>query len=181
MNCYISNLLGAVVYPGENSIFFYGGIFSQWHQRAFWVDPLFSFVSSAEEAMMLSKALLFDDRTCFELIRKASGDPKEQKRLGRLVRNYDEAKWAKERLKIVTNINYAKFSSNEDLKELLLLTASRELVEASPVDRIWGIGMGLDNPNLLNRMLWGQNLLGKAIVDARALIIDDEFKKGAKE
>lgn len=177
MNGFKSKLLGAVIYPGENAIFFYGGIFSQWYQRAFWVDTLFSFVSSAEEAMMLSKALLFDDQTSFNLIRKASGNPKEQKRLGRLVKNYDEAKWAEERLKIVTNINYDKFSKNEDLKELLLLTASMEIVEASPVDRIWGIGMCLGDPNLLDRKLWGQNLLGKAIVTARALIFDDEYKK----
>ena len=97
-----------------------------------------------------------------------------------MVKNYDEAKWAEERFRAVTEINYDKFSQNKDLKELLLLTASMELIEASPVDRIWGIGMGLDNPNLLNRMLWGQNLLGKAIVDARVSILDNEFKKDSK-
>lgn len=180
MNHFISGLLGAAVYPGENSIFFYGGVFSQWHQKWFWSHLISGDVSSAEEAMMLYKASFFDDNESFHSIRMASGDPMEQKRLGRLVKNYDESKWAEERFKAVTEINYDKFSQNKDLKELLLLTSSMELIEASPVDRIWGIGMGLDNPNLLNRMLWGQNLLGKAIVNARVLILDDEFKKGKK-
>lgn len=176
MNCFKSGLLGAVVYPGENSVFFYGGIFSQWYQKWFWSHLIAGDVSSAEEAMMLYKASFFDDNESFHAIRMASGNPREQKRLGRLVKNYDEAKWAEERFKAVTEINYDKFSQNEDLKELLLLTASMEIVEASPVDLIWGIGMGLDNPNLLDRKLWGQNLLGKAIVQARALILDDKYK-----
>ena len=175
MNCWKSDLLGAMVYPGENSIFFYGGIFSQWHQNIFWSNLINADVSSAEEAMMLYKASFFGDNESFDAIRVASGNPKEQKRLGRLVRNYDESKWDKERFRAVTEINYDKFSQNERLRELLLLTSSNELVEASPVDRIWGIGMGIDNPNILNRMLWGQNLLGKAIVSARALILDDKY------
>ena len=78
MNCFKSSLLGAVVYPGENLVFFYGGIFSQWYQKWFWSHLIAGDVSSAEEAMMLYKASFFDDNESFRAIRMASGDPREQ-------------------------------------------------------------------------------------------------------
>ena len=176
MNNFIYPMLGTV-YPGPKIIFFYKGWLSQWNQRIFHSSSVKADVSSAEEAMMLYKAMFFKDEETFDLIRKAAFNPMEQKRLGRLVKNYDDKLWGEVRFKIVCEINYDKFSQAKEYRNVFLLTAAYELVEASPVDRIWGIGMDVGNPDILNRLYWGQNLLGKAIMHARSLILDEEFNR----
>jgi len=173
-------LLGEV-YPGEKIIFFYKGWLSQWTQRIFYSSSVSSDVTSAEEAMMLYKALLFKDDESFDLIRRAAGNPMEQKRLGRLVKGYDDKLWDEVKFKTICKINYDKFSQAKEWRNTFLLTSAYELVEASPFDRIWGIGMAVGDPNLLNRLYWGQNLLGRAIAQARTLILDDEYMIGDKK
>ena len=163
---YHSELLGATVYPEEQIIFFYGGIFSQWAECCFTYHPLGVKVNCAEQAMMLAKAKFFNDIDAYEAILKAD-HPRKQKAIGRQVKNYDENKWSEVRYDIVKYVNYDKFSQNKAWKELLILTRPYLLVEASPTDRIWGIGMGVDNPNLFNYNLWGLNLLGKALTNVR--------------
>lgn len=98
----------------------------------------------------------------------ASTGPKVIKALGREVRNFDESKWQKYRMGIVVTGNLHKFMDNEDLKLFLLSTRDKILVEASPYDTIWGIGMKEDEPDCHNIRLWkGENLLGFALMEVR--------------
>jgi ribA/ribD-fused uncharacterized protein len=117
--------------------------------------------------MMHGKAILFGDAEIAEQI-LAVADPRAHKALGRKVRGFDEHAWRKAREEIVLEGNRAKFTQNPALLEALLATRGTELVEASPMDRIWGIGMGSSNPNATDRTKWkGQNLLGRILTRLR--------------
>ena len=90
------------------------------------------------------------------------------KALGRGVRGFEEPIWRQNRSSIVIEGNYAKFSQSAALREFLVGTKHRVLVEASPVDKIWGIGLGADDPHAENPLEWrGLNLLGFALMDVR--------------
>jgi hypothetical protein len=93
--------------------------------------------------------------------------------LGRKVPNFSDDVWVAERYAIVLEGSYLKFTQNDDLKRQLLDTGTRELVEASPRDRIWGIGFGKDRAGSV-RERWGLNLLGKALVETRGRIRMEE-------
>ncbi|KAF8444234.1 hypothetical protein BGX38DRAFT_1198798 [Terfezia claveryi] len=123
--------------------------------------------TSCEQFMMAHKAYLFspNDTTVYNRI-LASTSPVEQKALGQQVPNFDEDIWEAHRFEIVKWGNYLKFTQNKELKQLLLGTGDRELVEASPRDWIWGVGFGAKNAEQ-NRDRWGQNLLGKALMEVR--------------
>jgi len=138
---------------------------SNWYPASFEVDG--QAYPSVEHYMMASKARLFGDQAREHQVLKASS-PGEAKSIGRKVRGFEEETWRKHRFQIVTDGCVAKFLQNLDLKEFLLTTGSRVLVEASPVDRIWGIGMASDDPNSLKPSHWrGENLLGFALMQAR--------------
>lgn len=140
--------------------------FSQWWRCEFEVDGVQ--YSSAEQFMMAEKARTFGDDETLERI-LATHEPAAVKKLGREVRNYDDAKWGAVRLNAVTRGSLAKFSSSPALREFLLATGDAILVEAAPRDRIWGVGLGLNNPHIHNPTKWrGQNLLGFALINARA-------------
>lgn len=142
--------------------------FSQWFPSPFAVDGIQ--YPTAEHFMMAAKARLFADRENEELVLKAS-HPKQAKELGRKVRGFDEATWVRERYRLVVEGNLAKFSQNPELKEFLLGTGKRLLVEASPYDRIWGIGLSADHPDAANPQAWkGLNLLGFALMQVRATL-----------
>ena len=118
------------------------------------------------------KALLFNDETIFKRIIEVKS-PAEAKKLGREVQNYKDEIWLVNRYQIVKEGNFHKFSQHYDLKEFLLNTKYRILVEASPVDAIWGIGMASDHQDINNPKKWrGLNLLGFALMEVR-----DELKK----
>ncbi|MCV9932010.1 NADAR family protein [Flavobacterium sp. LS1R47] len=143
--------------------------FSQWWLSSFEVDNVT--YKTAEHWMMAKKAELFNDKEVLAKIIKANS-PAEVKKLGREVKNYDDAVWLANRYEIVKQGNYHKFSQNKDLKEFLINTKDRVLVEASPVDPIWGIGMASDHKDALNPEKWrGLNLLGFALMEVR-----DELK-----
>ena len=143
--------------------------FSQWWLSAFIVDKVT--YKTAEHWMMAKKAELFNDNEVLDKIIKANS-PAEAKKLGRQVKNYDDAIWLENRFEIVKEGNYHKFSQNPDLKAFLLNTDERVIVEASPVDPIWGIGMAGDHKDVLNPEKWkGLNLLGFALMEVR-----DELK-----
>jgi hypothetical protein len=98
--------------------------------------------------------------------------PKQQKALGRKVKNFDDAVWKRERLNIVMAGSRLKYTQNAELKELLLATAGTELVEASPYDRIWGIGLSAKDPRAQDPATWkGQNFLGKTLTKLRDELI----------
>lgn len=124
----------------------------------------------AEQYMMAEKARMFGDNEMLEKI-MASKFPKEMKAYGRAVRNFDQAVWSSRCYERVLSGNLAKFGQNADLWEFLAGTKGHILVEASPRDRIWGIGMGKQNPNAQNPTLWrGKNLLGFALTEVRELL-----------
>jgi ribA/ribD-fused uncharacterized protein len=143
--------------------------FSQWWISDF-KDEKHTY-SSAEQYMMAGKALLFNDIEIFKQILKTNF-PQKVKGLGRKISNFDEQKWLKKRFEIVKQGNLLKFSQNSDLKEFLLSTGNKIIVEASPVDAIWGIGLAKDHADAPNPAKWkGLNLLGFALMEVR-----DELK-----
>lgn len=139
--------------------------FSQWYRCGFEVDGIT--FNCAEQFMMHGKAKLFGDDEIAEKILVA-GHPREQKALGRKVANFDDKKWRAERLRIVKDGNRAKFTQNAELLALLLETKGTTLVEASPYDRIWGIGLAAQDPRAQDPKQWkGQNLLGLVLTELR--------------
>lgn len=122
---------------------------------------------TAEHFMMAGKARLFGDEAMRTRI-LAAAHPGEVQKLGRQVQGFDGARWAAACSDIVTEGNILKFQQNPPMLAWLLATGERVLVEASPVDRIWGIGLAGDDPRALDPRQWqGQNLLGFAIMRAR--------------
>jgi len=118
--------------------------------------------------MMAEKARLFGDGEAREKI-VAAASPAAAKKLGRGVRGFHEQRWARARFDIVVAASRAKFGQNPELAEFLVGTKNRVLVEASPVDRIWGIGLAATNGAAMNPEKWrGLNLLGFALMVARA-------------
>ncbi len=139
--------------------------FSQWFLASFSIDGLT--YPTAEHFMMAEKARLFEDNQTREAILHTS-HPNAAKKLRRQVRGFDEASWQAQRFDIVVRGNYAKFSQNASLGTFLLNTKNRILVEASPVDRIWGIGLARDDDRATNPEQWrGLNLLGFALMQVR--------------
>jgi ribA/ribD-fused uncharacterized protein len=138
---------------------------SQWYPARFEIDGL-SF-PTAEHYMMHRKALLFGDHDTAEQILHAA-DARTAKALGRSVGGFVETTWREHRSSIVIEANDAKFSQSPELREFLLNTAPRVLVEASPSDRVWGIGLAADDERAENPLTWrGLNLLGFALMDVR--------------
>lgn len=146
------------------------GALSQWFEAPFAVDGVR--YRTAEHWMMAEKARLFGD---LEAEREAidAANPALAKAAGRTVRDFDDAVWVRERFEIVVRGSEHKFAAHPDLREYLVRTGSRVLVEASPRDRIWGIGMGTRNENAENPAAWrGLNLLGFALMEARERLRD---------
>lgn len=150
------------------------GCLSQWWPCDFVVDGVE--YASAEHWMMASKARLFDDPDALAQI-VAARTPAEAKKLGRLVRHFDEQIWSAQRFDLVVEGNVAKFGQDEALRSFLLSTTNRVLVEASPRDRIWGIGMGAANEAATDPARWrGRNLLGFALMEARERLTSAQDK-----
>ncbi|WP_189218819.1 MULTISPECIES: NADAR family protein [Streptomyces] len=141
------------------------GCLSQWWPSPFTVDGVE--YATAEHWMMASKARLFGDA---EAERQAltAGHPAAAKKAGRLVRGFDDARWERERFRIVVEGSVHKFTAHPDLRDFLLGTGDRVLVEASPLDRVWGIGLAADDERASDPGRWrGPNLLGFALMEAR--------------
>lgn len=119
----------------------------------------------SEQCFMYQKAILFND---FEIAKQVLNetDVRKIKALGRKVKNFNNELWDKHKEDFMFNACYAKFSQNDKLKDFLLSTGNHEIVEASPVDNIWGIGFSSDNA-MENVDKWGQNLLGKVLMKVR--------------
>ncbi|MFB9891445.1 NADAR family protein [Planobispora takensis] len=138
---------------------------SQWWPAGFTVDG--TLYRTAEHFMMAGKARLFgDEEVAAQVV--AAGHPKEAKDLGRRVRGFDDETWEAARFDLVVRGNLAKFGQNPELGGFLLGTGERVLVEASPLDRIWGIGLAADDERAGRPELWrGLNLLGFALMEVR--------------
>ncbi|MYQ46749.1 DUF1768 domain-containing protein [Streptomyces sp. SID4985] len=141
------------------------GCLSQWWPAPFTVDGVE--YATAEHWMMAAKARLFEDAEAERQV-LASAHPAQAKKAGRLVRGFDEAIWARERFGIVVEGSVHKFAAHDELRAFLLGTGERVLVEASPVDRVWGIGLAADDERVGDPERWrGPNLLGFALMAAR--------------
>lgn len=138
---------------------------SQWWPSPFTVDGVE--YATAEHWMMAGKARLFADAEAERRV-LAAAHPAGAKKAGRLVRGFDEAVWERERFRIVVEGSVHKFASDPALRAFLLGTGGRVLVEASPVDRVWGIGLAADDEAAQDPERWrGPNLLGFALMAAR--------------
>lgn len=141
---------------------------SQWWEESFSVEGIE--YRTAEHWMMAEKARLFEDYECLDHI-LAAHSPAEAKKWGRKVRNFDEVSWTTHRYEVVKQGNLHKFSQSEDLKYFLLQTNNRILVEASPHDKIWGIGLTVNSTGVSHPQNWrGLNLLGFALMEVRDLL-----------
>lgn len=141
---------------------------SQWWPSAFAVAG--ETYATAEHYMMTAKALLFGDAETAARIRTAP-HPRAAKELGRQVRGFDEQLWVERRFDLVVTGNLAKFGQHSGLRDFLLTTGDRVLVEASPLDRIWGTGVAADHEHGTSPEHWpGLNLLGFALMEVRQLL-----------
>lgn len=141
---------------------------SQWWPSPFTVDGVT--YATAEHWMMAGKARLFGDGDALARV-LAAGHPSQAKKAGRLVRGFDEEVWTRERFGIVVEGSVRKFSADAELRGFLLGTGERVLVEASPVDRVWGIGLAADDVAAGDPERWrGPNLLGFALMAARGVL-----------
>jgi hypothetical protein len=161
---------GRLVRPGTNGRLAPSSVtkacLSQWYPAPFEVGGVT--YATAEHYMMAEKARLFRDMAAAERV-LSTWRPDAAKRLGREVGGFDEETWAKHRFEIVVSGNTAKFEQHPELAAFLLDTGEKVLVEASPKDRIWGIGMAEDHPDVRRPTEWrGQNLLGFALMQVRA-------------
>ncbi|MBJ6614517.1 MULTISPECIES: NADAR family protein [unclassified Streptomyces] len=138
---------------------------SQWWPSPFTVDGVE--YATAEHWMMAAKARLFGDAEGLRRV-LAAGHPSAAKNAGRLVRGFDEEVWRRERFGIVVEGSVHKFAAHGELRSFLLGTGDRVLVEASPVDRVWGTGLAADAEGASDPVRWrGPNLLGFALMEAR--------------
>lgn len=149
--------------PKENSID--KSCFSQWYPSPFSHEGII--YPTAEHWMMAKKATLFNDDVQLALIQSTT-DPAIAKKAGRSVANFDAALWDKHALQFVIDGNYHKFSQHDALKTFLLNTENKVIVEASPYDPVWGIGLQTYETNPYK---WkGTNLLGYALMEVRDLL-----------
>lgn len=143
------------------------GIFSQWYKSDF-TDINDIKYNCAEQFMMYQKAILFGDNDVANEILNET-DPKNIKALGRKIKNFNQQEWDENKFEIVIAGNFYKFTQNDQLKNILLNTGNQDIAEASPLDKIWGIG--IDEKAAESGAEWqGENLLGKALMVVRYMI-----------
>lgn len=149
----------------ERFTLFWGGPFSQWEDSPFISEGVR--YTCAEQYMMSEKALFFGDLEAMAEI-MLTRSPARQKAIGRRVRRFDADRWAAASREVVYRGSHAKFTQNPQLLAALLATAGTTIVEASPEDPIWGIGLAEDDPRAKQRSAWrGTNWLGEVLTRLR--------------
>lgn len=149
----------------DNMILFWGGVLSNWYKSDFVVFG--NKYTSAEQFMMHAKASTFCDYRAAEAI-MSTNNPRKQKALGRTVKNFNEEFWSVRAQSIFFPGILAKFQQNDSLKEILLSTEDKIIAEASPYDKIWGIGLAPSDLRAQNKDNWkGTNLLGETLMEVR--------------
>jgi ribA/ribD-fused uncharacterized protein len=149
---------------------FWHGVFSQWHPSEFEYGGIV--FNCCEQFMMFYKAIFFNDHETAAKILNSS-NPKEQKKLGRQVKNFDVGEWASVARHIVYTGNECKFTQNPDLCKQLVETYPATLVEASPYDKVWGIGLEAEHPDATDPTKWkGKNWLGEVLTSLRNNIMN---------
>lgn len=141
-------------------------VFSNWHPTGVFEYDGQSFENS-EAAFMYAKAKTFGDEQIAAQILE-NQEPRAAKKLGRKVTGFDDVVWDQVKLKLMIDVCMAKFSQNNRMVQILMDTSPKELVEGSPYDKIWGIGLAANDPRSLDRKNWkGENLLGQALMKVR--------------
>lgn len=146
-------------------------IYSNWYSPSVFTitDEVFEDItfSNSEAAFMYCKAMFFGDSFIANLIYKDQ-NPKNCKAYGHQIKNYNDDLWTKVRFEVMYDVCKAKFAQNSAMKAALLATGDRILVEASPFDKVWGIGLAPNDPLALDRKNWkGTNLLGEVLMMVR--------------
>ncbi len=166
----------------DKHVLFWGEWPSNWYKTEFEAEVMINgkkekktFYNS-EQYFMFIKAVVFGD---YETANKilATKDPKKAKQLGREVKNYDDEVWSRMRYKVMVDANKAKYGQNEELKKLIISDKFKDkgFIEASPVDKIWGVGLGENDPLADDEAHWkGQNLLGKALDETREWLLNQK-------
>ena len=150
----------------EKYVFFQGGEFSNWTSAPFCDSEKGIVFNSSEQYVMYCKAVLFGDMDMAYQILMKGKNPKTAKMMGRKVKNFDSEKWDEVKFEIMKEANRLKYSYNPDLKKKLMSYGDRAFVETSPMDKIWGIGLGENDPRIEDEEQWrGQNLLGKVLTE----------------
>lgn len=140
-------------------------VFSNWYECSFTIDGQIYFC--VEQYMMAKKALYFKDTIRYTQIMNATS-PKVCKELGRQVTPFDASAWSQVSETVVYEANYAKFTQNEELMEILLFTGDSYMAEASPSDLVWGIGLSREDAEVTDPKDWpGTNKMGKILMKIR--------------
>lgn len=148
--------------------FFWDGPFSNWHPASFEYQG--HRFANSEQAFMWRKAKYFNDHVIADKMLRET-DPSKVKALGRKVTFYDDKAWSEVRYDIMVDVNLAKFSQNLELRDFLIAHSHLEIVEASPVDTIWGIGLTESAARKVTKDEWqGLNLLGIAMNEVADLL-----------
>jgi ribA/ribD-fused uncharacterized protein len=149
----------------NNHVFFWDTEFSNFHPVK--INYKGKEFLTTEHAFMWEKANFFEDQEIADKILEVK-HPREAKKLGRQIEAFDATRWSEVCYKIMLDVNRPKWSDNSRLTELLLSTGKRVMVEASPYDKVWGIGMKQDDAGVDDESNWqGQNLLGKVLDELR--------------
>jgi len=149
----------------DKFVFFWGSELSNWYDCQVTYEGLHFF--NSEQAFMWKKAVFFGDHEIAKQIANTPS-PRLNKALGRKVKGFDAKKWLEVSYQIMVDVNYAKYQQNPYLIKILLSTGDKTIVEASPYDTIWGIGIHWGDDRVLNPDEWlGTNLLGKALMEVR--------------
>lgn len=148
-------------------LLFYGGPFSQWVGDPMTIDGVT--YNCPEQYMMAQKARMFGDDHALKLI-MGTTSPARQKAVGRLVKDYSDARWHPFARDVVRTATLHKFQ-DPMYRQHLLATGDAEIVEASPTDVFWGIGLGESDPDARFHSKWrGPNWLGQCLMEVRASI-----------
>ena len=159
----------------DTHIYFWNGIYSQWSRSPFMENNIE--YPNAEFYMMYHKARVFNATDIQKKMIEVKNNPKAVKALGRQIKNFSDSVWDKHKMEVVERASFLKFTQNPDLLRQMINDKDKILVEASPVDKIWGIGLHYNDDKVLDESKWnGQNLLGKCIMKARNEIINKEIK-----
>lgn len=152
----------------DTHVYFWNGIYSNWYKCPVCdPDPSGRIFANTEQAFMWFKARHFGDEEMAEKIEKTT-NPREVKKLGRQVKGFVAEEWDKVCFDYMVKVNQWKFSEYEMLRKELVDTGDKIIVEASPLDTIWGVGLAEDDDAILDEKNWkGKNLLGKALMEVR--------------
>lgn len=164
----------------DKYVLFWGSIFSNFANTPYTSHDGISF-SCTEQEFMYRKAMLFEDEEVADKILKSS-DPKQIKKLGRLVKNYNDQVWDAVRYEAMYSACRSKFTKNKEAKKALLSYPGKTFVEASPFDTIWGIGLSECDYRALDPAQWrGKNLLGQILTRLSRRITNEESRRNTSE